>query len=291
VANLFQQATIVGVVAVGMTFVILTANIDLSVGSVVALGGMLVAVLMKAGVPPLLAGCLTVLAGAMLGLGMGAITAYAKVPSFIITLAGLVSIRGVTYLISQGTPLGGFPTEFNALGSVRVGDFAAMSFVFFGITLIAFFIFRFTVLGEYMYATGGNIHAARLSGVPARRIITLALMISGGLAGLSGVLLTSRLRIGQPTAAQGLELDAIAAVVLGGTSLFGGRGGVAGTFVAVMLLQVLRNLFNLLGLGSFYQMTVPGLIIVLAILLNKLIDSRAGGGRPNPSRSMPLSDC
>jgi len=146
--------------------------------------------------------------------------------------------------------------------------------VFFGITLIAFFILRFTVLGEYVYATGGNIQAARLSGVPARRIITLAFIISGALA---GVLLTSRLRIGQPTAAQGLELDAIAAVVLGGTSLFGGRGGVVGTFVAVMLLQVLRNLFNLLGLGSFYQMTVTGLIIVLAILLNKLIDSRSGG--------------
>ncbi len=277
VANLFQQATIVGVVAVGMTFVILTANIDLSVGSVVALGGMVVAVLMKSGVPPFLAGCLTVLTGAVLGLGMGSITAYAKVPSFIITLAGLVSIRGVTYLISQGTPLGGFPQEFNALGSLRVGDFAAMSFVFFGITLIAFFILRFTVLGEYLYATGGNIQAARLSGVPARRIITLAFIISGALAGLAGVLLTSRLRIGQPTAAQGLELDAIAAVVLGGTSLFGGRGGVVGTFVAVMLLQVLRNLFNLLGLGSFYQMTVTGVIIVLAILLNKLIDSRSGG--------------
>ena len=113
--------------------------------------------------------------------------------------------------------------------------------------------------------------------VPARSIITLAFLISGALAGLAGVLLTSHLRIGQPTAAQGLELDAIAAVVLGGTSLFGGRGCVVGTFVAVMLLQVLRNMFNLLSLGSFYQMTVTGVIIVLAILLNKLIDSRSGG--------------
>jgi ribose transport system permease protein len=277
VANLFQQATIVGVVAVGMTFVILTANIDLSVGSLVALGGMIVSVLMRAGVPPILALSLTVLAGAAIGSVMGAITAYANVPSFMITLAGLVSIRGITYLISQGTPLGGFPAAFNAFGAARVGDFAVMSFVFIGITLVAFFILRFTVLGEYIYATGGNIQAARLSGVPARRIITLAFVISGALAALSGVLLTSRLRIGQPTAAQGLELDAIASVVLGGTSLFGGRGGVIGTFVAVMLLQVLRNLFNLLGLGSFYQMTVTGVIIVLAILLNKLIDSRSGG--------------
>jgi ribose transport system permease protein len=276
VANLFQQATIVGVVAVGMTFVILTANIDLSVGSQVALGGMLVAVLMRNGAPPVVAMALTVAAGATLGLVIGTITAYADVPSFIVTLAGLVSIRGVTFLISQGTPLGGFPAEFNILGSARIGDFAAMAFVFIGVAIIAFLILRFTVLGEYVYATGGNSQAARLSGVPTKRIISLVFVLSGALAALSGILLTARLRIGQPTAAQGLELDAIAAVVLGGTSLFGGRGGVVGTFFAVMLLQVLRNVFNLLGLGSFYQMTVTGVIILLAILLNKLIDSRRG---------------
>ena len=137
-------------------------------------------------------------------------------------------------------------------------------------------ILRYTVFGEYVYATGGNAEAARLSGVPTRRIVTAAFAISGFLASLSGVLLTSRLRIGQPTAAQGLELDAIAAVVLGGTSLFGGRGGVIGTVFAVMLLQVLRNIFNLLGLGSFYQMTVTGLIIIAAILLNRAIDHRIG---------------
>jgi len=118
------------------------------------------------------------------------------------------------------------------------------------------------------------VEAARLSGVPTRRIITLVFTISGLLSAFAGILLTSRLRIGQPTAAEGLELDAIAAVVLGGTSLFGGRGGVLGTFIAVMLLQVLRNLFNLMGLGSFYQMTVTGVIIIFAILINKVLDDR-----------------
>ena len=127
-----------------------------------------------------------------------------------------------------------------------------------------------------MLATGGNIEAARLSGVPVRAISIAVFAISGLLAALGGVLLTSRLHIGQPTSAQGLELDAIAAVVLGGTSLFGGRGGMLGTTVAVMLLQVLRNIFNLVGLGSFYQMTITGVIIVLAILLNRLIDHYAG---------------
>ncbi|MFN7052494.1 MAG: ABC transporter permease, partial [Gemmobacter sp.] len=135
-----------------------------------------------------------------------------------------------------------------------------------------------TVVGESIYATGGNPEAARLSGLPTRAVLILVFAMSGLMSALAGILLTSRLRIGQPTAAQGLELDAIAAVVLGGTSLFGGRGGILGTFFAVMLLQVLRNIFNLLGLGSFYQMTVTGLIIVAAILLNRFIDLRRGRG-------------
>jgi len=133
-----------------------------------------------------------------------------------------------------------------------------------------------TPVAEYIYATGGNAEAARLSGLPTKWVVTTVFAVSGLLAAIAGVLLTSRLTIGQPTAAQGLELDAIAAVVLGGTSLFGGRGGVVGTLVAVMLLQVLRNIFNLLGLGSFYQMTVTGVIIIMAILLNRLIDHYAG---------------
>jgi ribose transport system permease protein len=274
VANLFQQATIVGITAVGMTFVILTANIDLSVGSMVAFGGVLVAVIMRLGVPPELAAIVTVLAGGIMGLAMGAISAWAQVPSFMVTLAGLVSIRGITYLISQGSPIGGFPTGFNTIGSARFGDFTLMGFIFLAVLFLAFLVLRFTVLGEYIYATGGNFVAARLSGVPTRSIVGLVFCVSGALAAFSGVILTSRLRIAQPTAAQSLELDAIAAVVLGGTSLFGGRGGVIGTFFAVMLLQVLRNIFNLLGLGSFYQMTVTGVIIVLAILLNRWIDLR-----------------
>lgn len=274
ISNLFQQAAVVGIVAVGMTFVILTAGIDLSVGSVVAFGGMLVSILMAAGMPPVLAIVISLALGAALGALMGAISAYADVPSFIVTLAGLVTVRGLTYLMSQGTPVGGLPAAFTVIGSARLGVVPVMGIIFIAVVLIAGFFLRYTVFGEYVYATGGNAEAARLSGVPTRRIITLVFTISGFLSAFSGILLTSRLRIGQPTAAQGLELDAIAAVVLGGTSLFGGRGGVLGTLVAVMLLQVLRNVFNLIGLGSFYQMTVTGVIIVLAILLNKFIDSR-----------------
>jgi ribose transport system permease protein len=281
VSNLFQQASVVGIVAVGMTFVILTANIDLAVGSVVALSGVVVALLMSKGWDPVLAGVVTLLFATAAGAMMGAISAFAKVPSFIVTLAGLVSIRGVTYLISQGTPIGNLPKSFGVLGSTLVPllpgfNFPLMGLLFIGTALVAGLILRYTVFGEYVYATGGNAEAARLSGLPTRLLVMAVFAVSGATAGIGGILLTSRLRIGQPVAAQGLELDAIASVVLGGTSLFGGRGGVLGTFFAVMLLQVLRNIFNLLGLGSFYQMTVTGVIIIAAILLNRLIDYRMG---------------
>lgn len=281
IANLFQQAAVVGVVAVGMTFVILTGNIDLSVGSVVALCGMLVAVLLAGGMPILPALALTILTGALAGAIIGLITALAEVPSFIVSLAGLVSFRGITYLLTDGVPVSGLPPSFGAISSTMVPilpglQVSSMGLIFVVLCVAAGALLRLTVFGESVYATGGNAEAARLSGLPTTRILVLVFTVSGIMSALAGILLTSRLRIGQPTAAQGLELDAIAAVVLGGTSLFGGRGGVLGTFFAVMLLQVLRNIFNLLGLGSFYQMTVTGLIIIAAILLNRFIDIRIG---------------
>ncbi|UNK40207.1 ABC transporter permease (plasmid) [Shinella sp. H4-D48] len=281
IANLFQQAAVVGVVAVGMTFVILTGNIDLSVGSVVALCGMLVAVLLAGGMPILPALAITILTGALAGAVIGLITALAEVPSFIVSLAGLVSFRGITYLLTDGVPVSGLPPSFGAISSTMVPvlpglQVSSMGIIFVVLCIAAGALLRLTVFGESVYATGGNAEAARLSGLPTTRILVLVFTVSGIMSALAGILLTSRLRIGQPTAAQGLELDAIAAVVLGGTSLFGGRGGVLGTFFAVMLLQVLRNIFNLLGLGSFYQMTVTGLIIVAAILLNRFIDIRRG---------------
>ena len=283
IANLFQQGAIVGIVAIGMTFVILTANIDLSVGSLCALGGMLVSVLLQQQVSGWLAVPATLVAGLLIGTLMGSITVFGKVPSFIVTLAGLVSLRGMTFLASDGAPIGGLPQGFTRIGSAMVDilpsagiAFPVLGLVFLTIALVAWLVLRYTVFGEYVLATGGNLEAARLSGVPVRAVTIGVFAICGVLAAFGGVLMTSRLHVGQPTAAQGLELDAIAAVVLGGTSLFGGRGSVLGTAVAVMLLQVLRNIFNLLGLGSFYQMAITGVIIVLAILLNRLIDHYAG---------------
>lgn len=283
ISNLFQQAAIVGVVAVGMTYIILTGNIDLSVGSIVALSGMLVAQFLALDYPILVAVLLTMIIGMAAGALMGAISAYAQVPSFIITLAGLVSFRGLTFLMTEGVPISGLPKAFASISSTMIPilpgfSLSSMAIIFIVICIIAGLVLRYTIFGEYIYATGGNAEAARLSGLPTKFTVTAVFAVSGFMAALGGIMLTSRLRIGQPTAASGLELDVIAAVVLGGTSLFGGRGGVLGTFFAVMLLQVLRNIFNLLGLGSFYQMTATGVIIIAAILLSRYIDHKKGRG-------------
>lgn len=283
ISNLIQQAAIVGVVAVGMTYIILTGNIDLSVGSVVALCGMLVAQFLVMDYPIFIAVLFTIIIGMAAGGLMGAITAYAQVPSFIITLAGLVSFRGLTFLMTEGVPISGLPKSFASISSTMIPilpgfNLSSMGVIFIAICILAGLILRYTIFGEYIYATGGNAEAARLSGLPTKFTVTAVFAVSGFMAALGGIMLTSRLRIGQPTAASGLELDVIAAVVLGGTSLFGGRGGVLGTFFAVMLLQVLRNIFNLLGLGSFYQMTATGVIIIAAILLNRFIDHKKGRG-------------
>lgn len=281
ISNLFQQASLFGIIAIGMTFVILTGSIDLSVGSVGALGGMLVAVMMSTGIVSWLAIPATLVIGIGVGLLMGSITVFGTVPSFIVTLAGLVTFRGLTFLLSNGIPVGGLPPAFNAFGSSSIViaegiRIPTLGIVFICIAVIAGLVMRYTVFGEYVLATGGNREAARLSGVPVKAVTLSVFAISGLLSTLAGILLTSRLTIGQPTVLQGAELDAIAAVVLGGANLFGGRGTMFGTAIAVMLLQAIRNIFNLLGMGSFYQMTITGVIIVLAVLINHLIARYAG---------------
>ncbi|MER6831156.1 ABC transporter permease [Streptosporangium sp. NPDC000563] len=275
IANLLQQSSLTGIVAIGMTMVVLTAGIDLSVGSVAAFGGMTVALLMGSDVHFVPAILLSVAVGALFGALMGGLSAYLSLPSFMTTLAGLTAIRGLTYLLTDGKPAGGGGSEaFQLLGGGFIGYVPIIGIVFVVITILAALVLRGTTFGEYVYAVGSNKEAARLSGLPVRGVITAVFAVSGALAALAGVLLTSRLTVGQPTAFSGLELDAIAAVVLGGTNLFGGRGGVFGTFVAVLLLSVLRNLCNLLGLGSFFQMVVTGLILLVALILNMLIERR-----------------
>lgn len=275
-ANLLQQSSLTGIIAVGMTLVILTSGIDLAVGSIAALSGMIVAILLDIALPIPVAILAALIVGAGVGLLMGAVSAWIRLPAFIVTLAGLTAVRGWAYTLTDGRPAGSdLPEAFTIIGGGYIGILPLTGLIFIGVTVITALILRYTTFGEYVYAVGSNEEAARLSGVPVNWIKAAVFGFSGLTAAIAGVLLTSRLTIGQPTAFQGAELDAIAAVVLGGTNLFGGRGGVGGTFIAVLLLSVLKNLFNLLGIGSFVQMIATGLILVLALILNKVIDARA----------------
>jgi ribose/xylose/arabinose/galactoside ABC-type transport system permease subunit len=276
VFNLLQQSSIDGIIAIGMTFVILGAGIDLSVGSVAAFGGMVVAILVtNMGVPTAPAIVVSVALGALIGLGQGAITALTKVPSFIITLGGLVAIRGLTYLLTDGKPVFNVPDDLRYLGAGFVGPVPVVGIIFIVVTILAALFLARARIGRYIYAAGGNPEAARLSGVPVAAVIAFTFVVSGALASFGGVLLTAWLDVGQPTASEGVELYAIAAVVLGGTSLFGGKGGVWGTFIAVILLTILRNILNLAGVSPYFQQILTGVVLVGTVLLNWAIARRA----------------
>lgn len=269
--NILQQSSIVGIVGVGMTFVILVAEIDLSVGSVVALGGMVVAILLKAGVAAVWAILAAVMTGVILGIVNGLLVTAAGVPSFIVTLGMMVAARGFTLLLTDGIPVFGLPQGFRFFGAGFIGPFPVSGIMWILITVISAWVLRFLPFGRSLYAIGGNAEAARLSGILVKRSKIWVFAICSALAGFGGVILASWLTVGQPTAAQGLELTAIAAVVLGGTNLFGGSGGVLGTLIGVFLMNIITNIFNLLGLSSYYQSIFMGAIIVLAVVFNSFL--------------------
>jgi ribose transport system permease protein len=272
--NVTLQTSIIAIIAVGMTFVILTAGIDLSVGSLVALTGVVTAWILKFNLPPTWGLGLAVsgglLAGIISGATAGFFITYFRVTPFIATLALMTIWRGLAYIWVEGRPIWGLPPQFDFLGSGRLAGIPFPSLVMLAVYLLAWFTLQHTQFGRNVYAVGGNAEAARLAGIPTQKILLRVYMICGALASLSGILLASRMSSGQPNAGLMYELDVIAAVVVGGTSLFGGRGSVAGTFIGAMLIGVLRNGLNLTGVGSYVQQVVLGVVILLAVLLDQL---------------------
>ncbi|WP_255989546.1 ABC transporter permease [Chitinolyticbacter albus] len=269
--NVMRQVSINALIAFGMTLVILLGGIDLSVGSILAVSSVLTAMLMKAGYDPVLATLVGILAGALMGSVNGLIVAKGKVAPFIATLGMMTVLRGTSLVLSNGSPITGFSSDFfSTLGGGYLAGLVPVPVVW---TLLMFALFWFvlkkTVFGRHVYATGGNPEAARLSGVKTDRVQIWVYTISGAMAAMAGVVLTSRLNSAQPTAGVGYELDAIAAVVLGGTSLAGGRGWIFGTLVGALLIGVLNNGLNLMGVSSFYQLIVKGAVILLAVLLDR----------------------
>jgi ribose transport system permease protein len=262
--NIGIQVSTVAVLAFGMTFVIVAGGIDLSVGSVAALSAMVSGwFFATAGLPGGLALALGLGTGLVAGLVNGFASAYGKLPSFIATLAMLSVARGLTLVVSDGRPIA-TPPAVSFLGG-NIGPVPVPIIVLVLAALVASFILNRTVIGRSMYAVGGNAEAARLSGLPVKRIVVTVFGLAGLFAALAGLLLAGRLDSAQPQAASGYELDAIAAVVIGGASLAGGVGRISGTIIGALVLVVIRNGLNLLNVTSFWQQVVIGLVIALAV--------------------------
>ncbi len=267
--NIALQVSINAIIAAGMTFVILTAGIDLSVGSVLAFSGAIIAGVLAAGRPVLLAIVTGLVIGALLGLVDGIVITKGKVQPFIATLAMLTLARGMTLVYTDGRPITGLPDAFVWLGAGSVAGVPVPVIVMLLVFVVSYVILSQTPFGRYVYAIGGNEEAARLSGVNVLLDKTLVYVISGTLSAISAIIITARLNSAQPTAGVGYELDAIAAVVLGGTTLAGGEGSLWGTLLGAFIIGVLNNGLNLLNVSSFYQQVVKGIVILLAVLLDR----------------------
>ena len=268
--NVSLQASITAIIAAGMTFVILTGGIDLSVGSVVALSGIATTAALSAGAPLPLAILAGMGFGALSGGIAGLLVARFSVAPFIVTLALMTVWRGVAFVATGGRPVWELPASFQQLGSARPIGVPFPTLVMAAVFATAHVTLTATRFGRHVVAIGGNLEAARLAGIRTRRVAAAVYVICGTLAAASGILLASRMNSGQPNAGVGYELDVIAAVVVGGTSLSGGRGSIAGTLLGSLLIAILRNGLNLLNVDSYVQQIVVGVVILLAVLLDPI---------------------
>lgn len=269
--NLLRQVSVNALIAFGMTFVILTGGIDLSVGSTLALSGALVAGMIASGLDPILAMIIGVVIGGVLGAVNGLLITKGKMAPFIATLATMTIYRGATLVYTDGNPITGIGDSF-------IFKFIGRGYLFnipVPVILMAIaFILLYVLLhkmtfGRKTYAIGGNEKASYIAGIKIDKVKTLIYALSGMMASVAGIIITSRLNSAQPTAGQAYEMDAIAAVVLGGTSLSGGKGRIFGTLIGALIIGTLNNGLNLIGVSSFYQQIVKGIVIIIAVLLDR----------------------
>ena len=267
--NVFQQIALNFVVAVGMTFVIISGGIDLSVGSNIALSGLLMGILMKNfGVPVIITIIVCILFSGLIGLINGMLISFLNLPPFIATLGMMSIVRGAAYTVTNGQPIYTFPKGFTAISS-RVGGIPLYStLILIAVFLLGWYILRYTRIGRFTYAVGGNENCAKLSGINLKKVKCFVYMFSGLCCGVAALLLSSRLDSAVPTNADGQEMDAIAAVVIGGTSMSGGEGSMFGTLIGILIIGIIANGLNLLGVAQGPQKMVKGLIIVIAVIID-----------------------
>jgi ribose/xylose/arabinose/galactoside ABC-type transport system permease subunit len=267
-SNILLQASVITLVTVGMTFVIILGGIDLSVGSIVALCGIVAAAQLKSGMPTSVAVLGALLTGGTCGAISGCLTGFGKVPPFVSTLGVMSVARGLALLLSEGRSISGFGPTFLGIASLSLGGVPAPVIILAFICVAAYVTLRFTYWGLRVYGIGGNPRAAWLSGIGVGKYNVQVYMLSGILCGLASVVLTSRLDSALPTAGTGYEMDAIAAVVIGGAPLSGGRGSLIGSLFGALLLAVLKNGFTLLNISPYFQQLFVGAIIVIAVLVD-----------------------
>jgi ribose transport system permease protein len=274
--NVVMQVSIIAILGFGMTYVLLLGDIDLSVGAVMALVGTIAAFAMQHGLHPALAVVVAMAAGLILGLVNGTLTAMLTIPSFIVTVATMGVFRGLAYITSAGVPISIDDDRFAALGNSTILGIAISIWVLIVLLAVNHFVLAKTVFGRKAYLAGGNREAALYSGINVKRLRIFIFMISGLMASIGGVLMTSRLYSAQPNAGLGYELDAIAAAVLGGTSLSGGYGTIAGTLIGALIIGVINNGMNLLSVPYFYQLIVKGVVILVAVCIDVQTKKRHG---------------
>ena len=270
--NLLLQVTSNALIAFGMTFVILTGGIDLSVGSILALSSALTAGLLGSGMPVTLAILISLILGCILGMMNGLLISYGKLAPFIVTLATMTIFRGATLVYTNGNPITKGLSDtflFQFLGQGYIVGIPFPVIIMFIVFIILYVLLHKTAFGKSVYAIGGNEKAAYISGVKLNKVKIIIYSISGMMASISGLIITSRLSSAQPTAGASYEMDAIAAVVLGGTSLSGGKGRILGTLIGALIIGVLNNGLNIIGVSAFWQQVVKGVVILIAVLIDR----------------------
>ncbi|CAM1665189.1 MULTISPECIES: ABC transporter permease subunit [Streptococcus] len=270
--NLLLQVTSNALIAFGMTFVILTGGIDLSVGSILALSSALTAGLLGSGMPVTLAILISLILGCILGMMNGLLISYGKLAPFIVTLATMTIFRGATLVYTNGNPITKGLSDtflFQFLGQGYIVGIPFPVIIMFIVFIVLYVLLHKTAFGKSVYAIGGNEKAAYISGVKLNKVKIIIYSISGMMASISGLIITSRLSSAQPTAGASYEMDAIAAVVLGGTSLSGGKGRILGTLIGALIIGVLNNGLNIIGVSAFWQQVVKGVVILIAVLIDR----------------------
>ena len=271
--NILRQTSINAIIAAGMTFVILTGGIDLSVGSILAICGAVSASMLAGGVNGYIVLIITIVLGTILGAVSGSFISYGKLQAFITTLVAMTFLRGATLVFTDGKPISmGFGDNallFDTIGGGYLFGIPVPIYIMIVVFAVCNYVLKNTKFGRYVFAVGGNEEATKLSGINVEKLKVKVYAISGGLAALAGIMITSRLGSAQPTAGTGYELDAIAAVVLGGTSLSGGIGSISGTITGALIIGVLGNALNLLGVPSYYQMMIKAIVILAAVLIDR----------------------